>query len=556
MILAIPYLLLFFAAANSHKGHHEAGYKMTAMPAPPLRTGLGTTTLTMTTKSAKAQQYFVQGVELLHCFWDFEAYRAFKEAARLDPDAAMAYWGIVQSISDYDSMKDEQTAALEKAKALMPKASEHEQFYLRAQQKEHDDDHDGFAHEMEMLIESYPQDVDAKLFLAISSKYGYDKKGNLKEGALEPLMLVENVLAGHPDNAAANHYLIHLLEGGPHADRALHSADLLGKLAPASGHMVHMPGHIYYKLGDQEKARQSFLDSARVDEEYMRREHVSTLDDWNYAHNLSYLIASDAEAGRYKEALEFAAKLDAIPANPFLALGRPTHAITIGSTTTRLQLRHGNWQAVIDHPLIVGDPTLAGAPANGFRGGVLAYARGMKALDDQQLIEAARQADALDALQWRLQSGHDDTADADDEDSAGKPDRVLKLLQTASLDLRGNLAAAQGHTEEGFKLLQQAIANEEQVGYSEPPQYGRPESESLGYAYLHAGQFDKARSAFQSELKLRPQSGHALYGIALAYEKAGKSTDAHEAYGKFLESWSNADPDVPMMQHAQSFQKH
>jgi tetratricopeptide (TPR) repeat protein len=118
------------------------------------------------------------------------------------------------------------------------------------------------------------------------------------------------------------------------------------------------------------------------------------------------------------------------------------------------------------------------------------------------------------------------------------------------------LAAAQGHTEEGFKLLQQAIANEEQVGYSEPPQYSRPESESLGYAYLRAGRFDKAREAFQSELKLRPHSGHALYGIALSDEKAGKSADAAKAYGEFLVSWKNADPDVPMMQHAQSFQKH
>jgi tetratricopeptide (TPR) repeat protein len=536
---------------TQHKGHPGAEYKMTQMSAPPLRTGLGGTTLTMTTKSAQAQRYFVQGVELLHCFWDFEAYRAFKEAARLDPNAAMAWWGIVQSIDDYDAMGDEKKAALEKAKALLPKASAHEQYYLRAQQKEHDDDHDGAVHEMEMLIDNYPEDVDAKLFLAISSKYGYDKKGDLLAGALYPLALVENVLAGHPDNAAANHYLIHILEGGPHADRALHAADVLGKLAPASGHMVHMPGHIYYKLGDQGRARQAFLDSMKVDEEYMQREHVGTLDDWNYAHNLSYLIASDAEAGRYREALDFAAKLDRLPANPFLAVGRPTQAITIGSTTTRLQLRFGNWQAVIDHPVLLGDPATAGPPAVAFRDGVVAYARGMLALENKQLPEAARQADALDALQWRLNADREDSDDDDDD----KPDRVLKLLETASLDLRGNLACAQGNTEKGFQLLQLARSKEEQVGYSEPPQYGRPESESAAYAYLQAGQFDRAREAFQSELKLRPKSGHALYGIALSYEKAGKQAEARRAYDEFLLAWKDADPDLPMMQHARSAQK-
>jgi tetratricopeptide (TPR) repeat protein len=292
-----------------------------------------------------------------------------------------------------------------------------------------------------------------------------------------------------------------------------------------------------------------------VDEEYMRHEHVSTLDDWNYAHNLSYLIASDAEAGRYHEALEFAEKLDKVPANPFLALGRPTHAITIGSTTARLQLRFGNWQAVIDHPVILGDPALAGPPAIAFRDGVIAYARGMQALENKQLTEAARQADALDALQWRLNADREDSSDDNDDDEpGGKPDRVLSLLETASLDLRGNLACAQGNMEQGLKLLQLAIKKEEGVGYSEPPQYGRPELESAGYAYLQAGQFDKARETFQAELKLRPRSGHALYGIALSYEKAGKPAEARKAYDEFLMAWTNADPDLPMMRHAKSLQ--
>lgn len=549
VLLAGASLCLGQKPASCHKGHHEAGYRMTPMPAPPLMDGLGTTSLRMTTRSEKAQRYFQQGVKLLHCFWDFEAYRAFKEAARLDPHAAMAYWGIVQSISDYDAMNDEKQAALKKAKELMPKASDQEQYYLRAQQKQQDEDEgEEAAHrEMEALIDNYPDDLDAKLFFAIGSNYGYDDDGRPVKNGLYPLMIVKTVLAEHPAHAAANHYLIHVLEAGPHADAALHAAEVLGKLAPASGHMVHMPGHIYYKLGDQERARQAFLESKKVDEDYMAREHVKTLDDWNYAHNLSYLIASDSEAGRFEEALRFAETLDKLPANPFLAIGRPTHAVTIGSTTARLQLRFGNWKAVIDHPVSIGDEKLAGDAAVSFRDAITAYARGMLAIGDRRYDEASRESDRLDAIQWRLKAAEDES-----EDKKAKTPGVFRLLETASLDLRGNLECASGHADRGIELLKNAVEKEKEVGYNEPPQYSRPELESLGYAYLNASKYDQAREAFEDELKLRPRSGHALYGIALSYERAGKMAAASKAFGEFLRAWTNADPSLPMMEHAQA----
>src|ERR1700733_11594471 len=158
-----------FAAATCHKNHAARDYKMTEMSAPPMIVGIGDSHLEITTKSAKAQAYFDQGFNLLHCFWDFEAYRAFKEAARLDPDAAMAYWGIAEAIANYPAMEDAKKAALEKADSLMEKASDHEQYYIRAQKLQQDED-DGpkdFRAEMEALIDKYPDDFDAKLILAI-----------------------------------------------------------------------------------------------------------------------------------------------------------------------------------------------------------------------------------------------------------------------------------------------------------------------------------------------------------------------------------------------------
>ena len=383
--LAVPGML---AAQNSHKGHIARDYKMTEMGTPARISGIGDSHLQISTKSEKAQVYFDQGLNLQHCFWDFEAYRAFKEAARLDPNAAMAYWGIVEAVSDYTAMEDIKKAALEKAKALMDKASDHEQYYIRAQQHQQEDDgEDGYRHEMEALIDKYPSDIDARLFLAIHSNNGYhEKNGRPRNNTIYARMLVDSVLASHPNSAAAHHYRIHILEASTHPQDARADADVLGKLAPGSGHMVHMPGHIYYRLGDYDRARQSFLDSMKVDEDYMQREKVGTLDDWNYAHNLSYLIASDAESGRLREAMEMAARLEKLPANPFLAKGAPTHVLTVGGTTARLNIRYGNWQAVVDHPIDLGmDSGTAGIAAATYRDGVVAYAKGMLALSRKDL---------------------------------------------------------------------------------------------------------------------------------------------------------------------------
>ena len=536
-----------FAAANCHKGHIARDYKMTEMPAPARITGIGDGHLEITTKSTKAQQYFDQGFNLLHCFWDFEAYRAFKEAVRLDPNAAMAYWGIAEAVTNYPAMEDVKKAALEKAQALKEKASDHEQYYIRAQQLEQDED-DGpkdYRREMEALIDKYPDDIDAKLILAIHLDYGYAKKdGRPDDETIYARMLVQDVLAGHPNNAAAHHYRIHILEASNHPQDALPDADALAKLAPASGHMVHMPGHIYYRLGEYDRARQSFLDSMKVDSDYMQREKVGPLDDWNYAHNLSYLIASDAESGRLKEALEIAAKLEKLPANPFLAKGSPFHAITVGGATARLNIRYGNWQAVLDHPIELGfAPEDAGPAAVAYRDGILSYARGMLALSRKEVDIASRESDALDAISWRLHAEggleHD-------------PEHLLDLLEMISLDLRGNLRSAQGKFEEAIALLEKAVDKEKDVGYGEPPQYARPELESLGFAYLRAGKWDEARKAFQDEMITRPMSGHALYGIAQSYELAGDKARAAGAYSKFLAAWKNADPDLPMMEHAKS----
>jgi len=183
----------------------------------------------------QAQSYFDQGLKLLHCFWDFDAYRAFKEAARLDPSAAMAYWGEFEALGfgRSGSMKDEKKAALDEAKSLAAKTSEHEQFYIRAAEHEDkaDDPKEGTAYqrEMEALIDRYPDDLNAQTFLALGVMGGYETDGHPREGELYAQAILRTVLAGHPDNAAANHYRIHdrihAMEASSRPEAALKSAD-------------------------------------------------------------------------------------------------------------------------------------------------------------------------------------------------------------------------------------------------------------------------------------------------------------------------------------------
>lgn len=516
-------------------------YKPTPMPPPHKLQGIGNSHLQITTSAPEAQAWFDQGFNLLHCFWDFEAYRAFKEAARIDPDAAMPWWGIVQALDGYEAMHEESQAAADKAKALIPKISEHEQLYIRAQQKRLEKDgHDAYVHAMEELVDKYPGDIDAKLFLALAVPYGYDKDGVPGKGSIYARMLINDVLREHTDSAAAHHYMIHVLESSLHPADAVPDADALSRLAPGSGHMIHMPGHIYFRIGEYDRARESFLAARRFEEDYMQHEHVSTVDNWNYPHNLSYLIASDGESGRFKEALETANLLDSLPANPFIGKGAPVHAMTVGGAAVRLKMRFGDYKAAIEDPIRLGfEDANAGDAAVAFREGMLTYARGMQAIADRKLDDASHLSDALDALAWRV---HDEKAEG--------LARTLLLLDTVSLDLRGNLRVAQGRFDEGIDVLKKAVEKEKEVGYTEPPQIGRPELEALGYACIRAGKFDDARAAFASELKLRPMSGHELYGIAQAWEAQGKREEASRAYRDFLKAWSGADADLAMVRHA------
>jgi Flp pilus assembly protein TadD len=289
----------------------QSSVDLAQLPQPQKIEGLGHSHIPITTKWPEAQQWFDQGLAALHCFWDYEALRAFEQAVRLDSDCAMCYWGLSQALQ-FSGKQDQAKAELAKAKDLSANVSDREQRIIRAFAHSMENKGEGaaeqLAKELAILVDHYPEDIEIRLLVAKPTDRDYEN-GDPTPRAIYSRSMLRDLLHDHPDNAAANHYWIHAIEPGAHPEWVLESAEKLARLAPASGHMVHMPGHIFYRIGYYERARQAFLNSKRIDGDYMARQHVSISDDWNYAHNLSYLIADCAEEGRYAEAREHAEPL-------------------------------------------------------------------------------------------------------------------------------------------------------------------------------------------------------------------------------------------------------
>ena len=288
------------------------------MPAPEKISGVGNVHLKITA-TPEAQTWFDQGLNLYHDFWDYESARAFEQAIRVDPKCAMCQWGLYLALSMRSPEDPYAADALKKAVALKNHAGKNERLYIEAANagaNEHlsrgranGDEESGEVKTLRKLVKQSPRDIHARVLLAWALDEGYDDDGNPKKGTKETLSMFQAILKEAPENSAANHYWIHAVEASPHPEQALHSAEILARLAPASGHMVHMPGHIFYRTGDYATADKSFAASTVADETYMQAQHVGVDDDWNYVHNLMYAIASLMEEGRLADATQLSAKL-------------------------------------------------------------------------------------------------------------------------------------------------------------------------------------------------------------------------------------------------------
>jgi tetratricopeptide (TPR) repeat protein len=549
------------------------------LPVPQKLSGIGNVHIKITA-SPEAQMWFDQGLNLYHDFWEYESLRAFQQGVRVDPQCAMCYWGIYQAeIFRHSSSKHFADAALAKAVSLKGHASKTERLYIeasaahQAEEKDKKDDvKEGDSREVQILrklVKQSPRDTQGRIFLAWTLMDGYDDDGRPRKGTKETLTILQAVLKDEPENSAANHYWIHAVEASPTPEQALHSAEILGRLAPTSGHMVHMPGHIFYRTGDYARAQQSFAASTKADEQYMQTQHVQVDDDWNYVHNLMYAIANLMEQGQLTEATALSAKLKDARGQLEATLypWSPRDSITRLDPRLPVALRAGDWSGALELLKASARPPAPLSNLAFLQRALTDFTTGMQALDAGEINKVEESSQRLDAELWRISSEEKATEDAKPKEKkpedAGTPKmqlmpdanakQLINNVSIMSLELRAGLLMANKQIEEAKKLYAQAAREEKELGYREPPGYLRPVAETEAAALLKAAAWTDAKTAYEKALADRPKSGFALYGVALSSERSGDLKSASTQYTEFVSTWKDADQTLPQLTHARAF---
>jgi len=508
--------------SHDHLAHIQAYRKETTfvhnLPAPRVLDGIGTSDFPIRTLSEKTQQFFNQGVALLHCFWDFEAYRAFKEAIKTDSSAIMPYWGLYSAVGaiEGNDFEVDKLLALDKMHALYPQASPKEQLYVQAILAREDPAQGkaNYDQYMELLIHRYPEDKQAKLFLALSKLHGYDVDLNPREGTVYAEYLLKDILRTDSLNAAAHHYWIHLKENCC-PEEALASAGRLPELAPHSGHMVHMPGHVYYKIGDYKKAHTAFIDAVKVDSAYIKEQGIPEVDAWNFIHNINYLLANCAQSGNYATALYYAKKLQSMPVSKERSQkyeGRFFYQGIIAPA--KMELCFGRYSEAKERLIAIQNTdSIYSQKAIAYRDALLFFAQGMEALTKNDATGADSYANKLESHLWQ------NTQARNEEQKINK--NRLKELSVAALELRGRIALLRNEFKLSEELLTQAADAEKNLGYSEPPAYARPVLLSLEELFAKQQQWDRVLAVIDQLNRQHPNSIYVVKGYIRAYQALG-----------------------------------
>ena len=528
-------LLLFPIAVFGQHSHAP-----TQPPAPvTLETGLGDINHPVSTNNPEAQKFFNQGLSYMYGFNHEEAIKSFKQAAQLDPQLAMAYWGIAISLgSNYNVPADgpalvEAYSNLQKAVALAPKASEQDRAYISALAKRYSADINVDKHKLAVdyknamgeLAHNYPDDLDAATLYAESIMNLRPWKlwtldGKPEEGTLELVSVLEGVLRRNPNHSGANHYYIHAVEASTNAERALPSAARLGQIAPNAGHLVHMPSHVYIRTGDYYAAEKSNIDAIAVDKEYIKKSGNNGLyPAMYYNHNVHFLAAANAANGRYADSIKSARDLEAnvkpiVKAMPMLEMFLPYPLVSM--------TRFGKWDEILKEPKP--DPSLKITTAFWHFARGSAYAASKQTANAETELAALRAVDKTMTEEVRLFNN----AAAD----------VMKI---AEFELEGKIALARGDKKAGIDLLTQAVAAEDSTQYSEPADWDMPVREVLGGALLVNGDYNAAEKVFRAEILRRPRNGRALFGLAESLRKQGKEAAAKSVQAEFEKAWQYAD---------------
>lgn len=511
----------------------------------PLFEGMGSHHHPVTTSAPGAQLYFDQGLVIDFAFNHAESVRSFRAAQRLDPECAMCYWGEALALGPNinvtsngkvvmaDNDRVAAFAAIRKAVELKGKASERERDYIDALATRYNGDpatpreplDSAYADAMRALHTKYPDDDDAAALFAEAMMntmpwdYWLDPQ-NPKPPTVEVLDALETVLARSPDHPMAIHLYIHAVEASSNPGRAEAPADRLGELVPGAGHLVHMPAHIYWRIGRYHDASEANVRAAAVDEYYIEQCNAQGFyPAMYYPHNIHFLWAASSMEGRSKLSLESARR---VAANVRLEVIDEFPAVEFFHTIPLLSLvQFGRWDEVLAEPQPRADLE--------YSNGIWHYARAIAYARKNDIAAARAEHGKLEPL-----------LDAEDVfflDTLYYP--ASSLLKIADALVQGEIAMAEGDVESAVEKFTAAVAVQDELPYTEPPFWYYPTRHSLGKALLAKGDAAGAEAVYRKDLEDYPHNGWAMFGLIQSLEAQGK--DAADIEEMFGHAWSQAD---------------
>lgn len=503
---------------------------------------MGTHTRTITTKVPETQEYFNQGLTWMHAFNHDEAIRSFRRAAELDKDCAMAWWGVSIAAGPQYNHAIMTEARIKTARESMDQAFQRienttpvERALIEALEHRNADSEnaedwtaqtEAYAQAMEKVWEAYPDDSDVGALYAEAMMvrrpwklYTLDHVAH--EDTPKILATLERVLELDPDHPGALHLYIHAIEPSGNPGRGLVAAERLSQLVPASGHLLHMPSHIYVKTGFWEKAIAQNVLAMQSDKAYRILSPQQLVQHVYMTHNAHMRAYASMMVGREKEAMAAARNMwENVDEGTLRQLG-PVIDRWMCSVYD-VQKRFGRWDAIIAEEAPPSSMLLTTATWRAAR--TVAFAA------KKDFEKAQREYDAFLMAK-----------NAIPQDTPWARDDAHRVLQVGNYFIAGEIALQKGNWDVAIVLLKEAAAVEDTLGYGEPPQWLQPVRHTLGAVYLKVGNNSEAERVYREDLAKWPNNGWSLNGLSEALENQGKAEEAAKVKEQYLKIWSNAD---------------
>ena len=523
----------FLRAAQAYAQEEEA-----APDGPTLRPAIDTITYEISTANPEAQAWFNQALAFTYNFNHGEAINAFKQAQAIDPTCAMCYWGEAFALGPninapmFDEAVAPAYAAILKAIELRDGATEKERALINALGYRYEAQpiadraklDNAFADAMDEVANQYPDD-DFIASLAAEANMDTQSWDYWEDGGRTPkgrtartISLLEGVLERNPNYTAAIHLYIHITEASFDPYRAAEHADRLAALSPGLGHLIHMPSHTYYRIGRFKQSLDHNIAAVAADQAYLASADASMLYEYGYfTHNIHFAMTSAQMAGDAKAALEMATLLDEkLPVE--MATAAPW-VQPIKAAPYYAMVQFAEPQAILD----TDDP----GEDMPFLQGAWHYARGEALIKESDVEGAMAEAEAISALIAN--------ADMSPLTDGGVP--VLDILNIARLTIIARAAAADGALDTAIEAMEEAVALQDAMAYTEPPFWYYPAKQTLASMLLRADKAERAEQLFLESLTESPNNAWVLYGLAETYKAQGDKNGAKYANGLFKDAW-------------------